>query len=310
MIAMRNKSPINWHQTALLIDPSEAIEEIIRLIQDCFKSLNRRLAVVGLSGGLDSSLTASLTVKSLGIDRVQLYYLPDRDSKSIHRQHAELLAEQLGLDLQQLNISPALRSLRVYKLLPLRFFPTQKLKTRAVEYGREKFLQNAKGEVLSLRLSATGGRWLARANAYISAKHRMRMIALYLAAERQSGMVVGAANRTEWMTGTFTHWGCDHCADVMPLLHLYRSQLIPLAKYLNIPEEIRTKKADPDLLPGLDDKGELLGSFENTDLILWALENDIPREELVSEFSEEQVTYIQTLVEESSIYRDAPFTLL
>jgi|GEM_PF-3320127 len=56
------------------------------------------------------------------------------------------------------------------------------------------------------------------------------------------GMVVGAANRTEWLTGTFTQFGCDHIADVMPILHLYRSQLEVLATHLHLPEEIRKKK--------------------------------------------------------------------
>jgi NAD+ synthase len=307
---MRNPIPSNWPQTALSTNPEEAINDIIRFIQDRFTALNRRIAVVGLSGGLDSTLTASVTILALGKECVQLYYLPDRDSKTIHGQHAKLFADQNNLFLHQLNISSALRAIKAYKLLPLRFFPTWELKARAVRYGRERFFLVTQGEILSSRLSGSGGPWLARANAYISSKHRMRMIALYLEAERQNGMVVGAANRTEWMTGTFTHWGCDHCADVMPLLHLYRSQLLLLAEHLNLPEQIRSKKADPDVLPGLDDKGELLGSFEIADLILWALENDIPREEIVAEFNEEQVSKIESLVEESSFYRDTPYTLL
>jgi NAD+ synthase len=63
-------------------------------------------------------------------------------------------------------------------------------------------------------------------------------------------MVVGAANRTEWLTGTFSKWGIDHCADIMPLLHLYRSQLEKIAEYIHVPEPIRKKAADPDVMPG------------------------------------------------------------
>jgi len=80
------------------------------------------------------------------------------------------------------------------------------------------------------------------------------------------------------MTGTFTQFGCDHCADIMPLLHLYRSQLVPQAEYLNLPQEILSKKADPDVLPGLDDKGALLRSFDIVDQILWCLENEVSLE--------------------------------
>ena len=308
--SIRNSIPSNWRQNALSINPEETIEDISGLIQDSFKSLNRRRAIIGLSGGLDSSLTVSLTVKSLGKDRVQIYYLPERDSKKIHHQHAKLLAKELDLELHLIDLTPALRALGVYKLLPLHLFPSQKLKGQAVDYGRKRFLVNTGGEFLASRLKSSGGSWLARSNAYISSKHRMRMISLYMEADRRRGIVVGAANRTEWMTGTFTHWGCDHCADVMPLLHLYRSQLPSLAELLGLPAEIIHKKADPDVLPGLDDKGQLLGSFEITDLILWGLENSIPMGELEEQFGADQVSYIQTLVENSAHFRDTPYSLI
>jgi len=252
----------------LRIDPDQTLSEIADLIQNNFNQLNRRVAVIGLSGGLDSSLTASLAVKTLGADRGKLYYLPERDSKPIHRKHAVLHTNQLSTDLKIINISHILRSMRIYSLLPLNFFPVQKLKALVVDYGRKRFREHSRGEFLSIRLNGSGGSWVSRGNAYVCAKHRVRSVILYREAERLNGMVIGAANKTEWMTGTFTQWGCDHSADVMPLLHLYRSQLEVLARHLNLPDEIRTKKADPDILPGLNDKSELLGSFEKADQIL------------------------------------------
>lgn len=301
---------MDWTQSALELDLNQALEEISTLIQDRFQGLNRKLAVLGLSGGLDSSLTASLAVKSLGKDRVKLYYLPEVDSKPLHRTHAIHLANQLGVDLNIIKITSALRALHVYRLLPLRFIPGRELKSRAVSYGISELLSNSKGEILSTRLASMGGSWVARGNAYISAKHRVRSVILYKEAERTHGLVIGAANKTEWMTGTFTQWGCDHCADVMPIIHLYRSQLLPLAEYLGIPEEIRFKKADPDIFPGLDDKGILLGSFQDADLILWGLENQISRADLEEKFGSEKVEYIQTLVKNSTHYREAPYSLL
>ena len=301
---------MDWIQSALELDLNQALEEISTLIQDRFQGLNRKIAVLGLSGGLDSSLTASLAVKSLGKDRVKLYYLPEVDSKALHRTHAIRLANQLGADLKVIKITRALRALQVYKLLPLRFIPGRVLKSRAVAYGKSEFLSNSKGEFLSIRLASTGSSWVARVNAYACSKHRMRSVTLYKEAERTHGLVIGAANKTEWMTGTFTQWGCDHCADVMPIIHLYRSQLLPLAEYLGLPEEIRLKKADPDIIPGLDDKGVLLGSFQDADLILWGLENQISRADLNEKFGTEKVEYIQTLVKNSTHYREAPYSLL
>jgi len=301
---------MDWTQSALTIDPQQTIAEIGTFIQDRFTKLNRKVAVIGLSGGLDSSLMASLTVHSLGKDQVKLYYLPERDSKPLHGRHATLLAEQLDSELKTIKITPALRSLHVYRLLPLSFFPGQKLKSRAVAFGKKHLLPKRDDELLSTRLAATGGSWIARANAYASAKHRIRGMILYKEAERSRGLVIGAANKTEWMTGTFTHWGCDHCADLMPLLHLYRSQIITLAESMGLPEEIVRKKADPDILPGLDDKGKLLGSFKEADLILWGLENQIPQVDLEERFGKDKIGYIQTLVNNSAYYRETPYSLL
>ncbi len=301
---------MGWTQSALVINPHQIEQEILTFIKSHFNTLNRKVAFLGLSGGLDSSVMATLAVKSLGKDQVKLYYLPERDSKSIHRRHVLLLAEQLESDLIIIKITPALRALNIYRLLPLNYFPGHKLKGRAVSFGKKQLLSRSNGEVLSSRLAATGGSWVARGNAYISAKHRLRMVTLYKEAERKSGLVIGAANKTEWMTGTFTQWGCDHCADLMPLLHLYRSQIEALAEFLNLPKEIRQKKADPDVLPGLDDKGELLGSFQEADLILWGLENQISQNDLKNRFGSEKVAYIQTLVKNSSHYRETPYSLL
>jgi len=301
---------MDWTQSALSINPQQLEHEILAFIKGHFKSLNRKVAILGLSGGLDSSIMATLAIKSLGKDQVKLYYLPERDSKSIHRRHAILLAEQLEANLTITKITSALRALNIYRLLPLNYFPGQKLKARAVNFGKKQFLSRTNGEFLSIRLAASGGSWVARANAYVSAKHRLRMVALYKEADRLRGLVIGAANKTEWMTGTFTQWGCDHCADLMPLLHLYRSQIVSLAKYLDLPEEILHKKADPDVLPGLDDKGELLGSFQEADLILWGLENQISLNDLQKRFGSEKVAYIQTLVKNSAYYRESPYSLL
>jgi len=301
---------MDWTLSALTIEPKKTIAEIGSFIQDRFTELNRKVALIGLSGGLDSSLMASLAVHSLGKEQVKLYYLPERDSKTLHRRQAVLLAEQLDTELKIIKITPALRALHVYRLLPLSLFPGQKLKAQAVAFGKKHLLPKRDDELLSIRLAATGGPWIARANAYVSAKHRIRAVLLYKEADRSRGLVIGAANKTEWMTGTFTHWGCDHCADLMPLLHLFRSQIITLAEQLGLPEEVIRKKADPDILPGMDDKGKMLGSFKEADLILWGLENEISLVDLEERFGKDQVNYIQTLVDNSAYYRETPYSLL
>lgn len=296
-------------QSQLKIDPQDQVQKIIHLIKSKFHQLNRETGIVGLSGGLDSSLAAVLASISLGPEKLTCYYLPERDSKPHHQRHAQLLAEQFGLNLVTIRITASLRSLGIYSLLPLDFFPSRALRNRAVEFGKKRFLASSAGEFLNLRLAGTGGSWVARGNAYASSKHRVRSVILYREAERNLGLVIGAANRTEWMTGTFTQWGCDHCADVMPLIHLYRSQLRALAEYLDLPDEILNKKADPDVLPGLDDKGTLLGSFEEADQILWGLEHGYSPAELKDIFDPELVDYLSDLEKNSAYYRETPYCL-
>jgi NAD+ synthase len=132
---------------------------------------------------------------------------------------------------------------------------------------------------------------------------------LYHYANINNLMVVGAANRTELLTGTFSQWGCDQCADVMPIVHLYRSQVEALAEYLKVPESVRNKPADPDIIPGLADKEEFLGSFSTADQILWGLESGIPTDALKQQFGETEVTRIVSLVDGSRFMRQSPATL-
>jgi NAD+ synthase len=163
--------------------------------------------------------------------------------------------------------------------------------------------------VLAARLKPQPHSLVAKGNAYATIKHRMRMAMLYHHAEIGKLMVAGAANKTEWLTGTFVQWGCDQCADVMPVLHLYRSQVETLADHLGLPEPIRKKPADPDVMPGVEDKGKLLSSFAQADAILWGLENGVEVEALAAHFGQEEVERIQSLYELSAHMRKVPYGL-
>lgn len=284
----------------------EKIEEFIR---DCLSNLGREGAVLGLSGGLDSAVTAMLMVRSLGREKVHLVNLPDRDSNPVHRRHAKRLAEDLGIDLEVINISPALRAAGAYRTLPIWLVPFRKLRAGLVTYGRKKLIQHNDERIFNDRITADGHSWMARGNSYGMAKHRMRMLMIYQYAEVRNLMVVGAANRTEVMTGTYCKWGVDHCADVMPVMHLYRSQLEKVADHIQVPNYIRNKPSDPDLYPTEIDKGEFLGGFENADQILYNLENEAEKEVIFSAFERKTVEQLEELFKLSASMREAPYHL-
>jgi len=294
----------------LRIDPVVVCREIEELIRTTLEALRRDGAVVALSGGLDSAVVATLTVRSLGTDRVHLLNLPERDSKPIHQKHAKRLAEHLGMNLAARSISPILRAAGSYRLLPLGFIPGRTLRRMLVDFTKSKVLTDRGSNLLADRLQPKANSWLAKGNAYVIAKHRIRMAVIYQYAEVRNLMVVGAANRTEWLTGTFSKWGVDHCADVMPIIHLYRSQLKILAEHLQVPEFIRLKAADPDFIPGLDDKEALLGDFSTTDRILYGIENQFDLQALYRTYGKQNVERLLNMVELSKHMRESPRTLI
>ncbi|MHA1551301.1 MAG: NAD(+) synthase [Candidatus Heimdallarchaeaceae archaeon] len=135
------------------------------------------------------------------------------------------------------------------------------------------------------------------------------MVKIYQYANQHNLMVVGAANKTEWLTGTFCKWGVDHCADIMPVIHIYRSHLEEIAKYLEIPKIIQNKPPDPDVLPGMPDKEELVGETAVVDQILFSLENNNDLSEFYDRYGKDAVNKIVTLFELSRHMRESPYIL-
>jgi len=293
---------------SLFFDPSAACHQIADFIEAKRIALKRDGVILGLSGGLDSAVVAYLTAMGVKKERITLLYMPDKDSKKIHREDAFRVAGELGIDLQSQPLSRILETMGVYDLIPLRFAPGRRLKEILVQFGR-RMAGIDPGNLLSNRLNPPPNSLLSKGNAYVLIKHRLRMLILYYQANIHNLLVIGAANRTEYLTGTFSQWGCDQCADIMPVLHLYRSQIEDLAAYLKIPEQIRVKPADPDLIPGLDDKSKLLGSFLTADHILWGLEHGVPIELLAESYGVDQVDRLEKLYKDSRFMREVPYTI-
>jgi NAD+ synthase len=298
----------NKYSQQLKIDLGATSSTIEAFIQSMLDNLKRDGAVIAVSGGLDSAITATLTVRSLGAHRVHLLNMPERDSQPIHQNHARILAKHLETCITVRHISPVLRATGTYRLLHLRFLPTLQLRSALVDFAK-KHLNIDNANLLATRLQPGNATLVAKGAAYVVAKHRIRMVTLYQYAEVHNLMVVGAANRTEWLTGTFSKWGVDHCADVMPLLHLYRSQLERIAEYVGVPDVIRNKVADPDVMPGVNDKGALLGDFTLVDQILYGIENGQDKSQLSEIYGKNNVEHILHLYELSQHMRESPYHL-
>lgn len=188
-------------------------------------------AVIGLSGGIDSSLTAYLSVEALGSENVLGLLLPEKGITSEEDiDDALLVAKTLGIEHKVIEISWVLQSFS--KVI------TDFDKTNIVASG--------------------------------NLKARTRMCILYYHANLMHRMVVGTGNKTELLLGYFTKYG-DGGIDIEPLGGLYKTQVRGLARYMGIPARIIDKIPTAGLWKGQTDEGELGVPYDTADKILTML---------------------------------------
>lgn len=128
---------------------------------------------------------------------------------------------------------------------------------------------------------------------------RLRMTALYCAAQTLDYLVLGTSNKSEYMIGYFTKWG-DAAADIRPLGGLYKHEVVDLARELDIPEEIIAKPPTADLWDGQTDENEIGMTYAELDGILEGLETG----ELAG-FDPERVEHVRRMIVESE-HKRAP----
>ncbi|TYB32832.1 MAG: NAD(+) synthase [Flexistipes sinusarabici] len=261
-------------------------DEIIDFIKTCVEKYEYEGAVIGISGGLDSAVTAKLAVDVLGKTRVLGLLMPERDSASETLNDAEMVCDFLDINRIVKPVTKGLKAIGVYGLEPSTRFVPRKIQELYVK----KRIESTEGDVYLKDLKNEGDDDFRKGLAYYRAKHRMRMVCLYLEAEQHNYAVLGAANRTEYETGFFVKWG-DDFSDIEPILHLYKKQVYELAEQIGIPEKIRSKPPSPDLIPGVTGEQMLKMSYDELDSILSAID----RGENLSNFDTVKVDRVKKL---------------
>jgi NAD+ synthase len=227
---------------------ADARTKLTRFISDYVRKTGAEGAVIGLSGGIDSSTVAALSALALGGSRVLGLLLPEEETFAAHDiEHAKVIAKKFKIKTRICDITQTLQAF--YQSIPA-FDPTDKI---------------CRGNV----------------------KARARMIYLYYCANKLNRIVVGSSDKSETMMGYFTKWG-DVAADISPLMDLYKTQVRKLAEYIRIPEAIIAKPSSPTLWPGQTAEAELGLKYEVLDLILYGLEHFMTEEEIAKELSVEQ----------------------
>ena len=262
---------------ALDMDPGDVVPRLVSFIRERAEALRRDGLILGLSGGLDSAVVATLCARALGPGRTLALVMPDRDTPREQVGDALSFASEIGIDARLIRLDPILRKMGVYRLFFLNRLPLPRgLRERLARRAHRYFLENV-GET-PFRAGALGipdGRFsshLRNSTAYYRVKHRLRMVLLYLEAEKENRLVVGAANRTEARIGFFVKHGCDQAADIMPIINLYKVQVRRVARHLGIPARFIEKAPSPDVVPGITDEEAIGLSYEILDPVLLALE--------------------------------------
>ena len=290
-----------------LKNPERIVSKITEFIKEEVKNFNREGIILGLSGGIDSALGAYLSVKAVGRDKLLALFLPERDSHPQSKKDAELIGKKLGIRLKEINISPILKTIGVYKLAPSPLFIPRKFQERYVLNKYRQFQTKEETTFLRGLKGGEGIEELKKGIAFHRIKHRVRMILWYYYGELNNYLIVGNCNRTEKLTGYFVKYG-DSGSDIDPVAPLFKTQVKQLAKFLDIPQRIINKAPSPDLMPGMTDEYALQMTYEKIDQILYGLVNNIQAEEIIKEAqtNEKEIDYVKKLMYWSKHMRSSP----
>lgn len=301
----------NFHtktRNQLTLDPALEVDRITDWIKETIHhKFRKRGAVLGISGGIDSSVVLALCVRALGNQNVLGLMLPESESSPESSELALLLANQLQIQTMSENISGVLNGAACYDRRDeaiKSFIPefSSDWKSKIVLPGSllddetlNVFYLTAvdpEGNEIRKRIPPKAFSQIVAASNF---KQRARMSMLYYHAERLNYAVVGTANKNEHELGFFVKFG-DGGVDLQPILHLFKSQVYQLAKYLDIPEEIQSRTPTSDTYSAGSSQEEFFFRlpFEILDTIWFGLEQNTPVSEIAKslDITEEQVNRV------------------
>ena len=278
-----------FSRDVLKLDAAKAAGEMEAAIRDlAFKRLRRKGIVVGLSGGIDSSVVATLAVRALGKDRVLGLFMPESDSSDDSLRLGRMIADSLGIKTVLEDIAPILKAAGCYARRD------EAIRSVVPEYGpgyRCKIVlpnvldggsytifsivvQSPEGVQTRVRLTAEAYLGIVAATNF---KQRTRKMIEYYHADRLQYAVAGTPNRLEYDQGFFVKNG-DGAADLKPIAHLYKTQVYQLAAYLGVPQEIQRRPPTTDTYSLQQSQEEFYFSlpYDKMDLCLYGKNHGVP----------------------------------
>jgi len=210
-------------------DPDFEILRISKFLKSQMESASAKGYVVGLSGGIDSAVVASLCQRSVGSENVLCIRLfEDYHKSSQDYEDAGIIIKELGVRSLDILISPLVEAFE------------QILKAKKVQASR-----------------VTMG----------NLKARLRMTLLYTFANQEKYLVAGTGDKSEDLIGFFSKYG-DGGVDLLPIAHLYKGQVRELGRRLGLPEGVVTKPSSPNLWQGHKATDEIPADYTVLDPIM------------------------------------------
>lgn len=282
-----------FNKDVLKLDPAAEVNRITEILREqVLGQLRRRGAVVGISGGIDSSVVASLCARTFGKEKVLGLFMPEHHSSDDALMLGRMLAKHLGIEAIVEDIAPGLEGLGCYR------HQEEAIRMVVPEYGDgwkcklvlPSILESDRLNITRLTVQSPDGQISTvnmPLNAYLQMvaatnyKQRVRKMTEYYHADRLNYAVAGTPNRLEYDQGFFVKQG-DGSADFKPIAHLYKTQVYQLAEYLGVPEEIRRRPPTTDTfsMPQTQEEFYFALPYDRMDLCLYAVNNGVSANEV------------------------------